>query len=446
MRRLVLSAIAAILAAITAAGGAVYYWQRPTILRVAVPRDSDDQAILASAAHEFAASRESIRLKLVPVETLAESSRALEDRRADLAVVRSDTAMPPSGQTVLIMRRNAALLVAPAQSKLGAIGDLQGRKVGILQGEPGAGRGDYRLLLDTALAQYDVASTSVSRVILTPDDLSRAVERKEVDVILAVGAPGSERLTNAVNTIASAGRGPPVFLPIPEAKAIAQRSPVFEGIEVVRGAFGGALPKPAADFDTLGVSTRLVARNSLSDEAAGALTRLLLAARPRIAARIPAANRIEAPAPDKDAPLPVHPGALAFLDDEEVGFFDKYGDAFYIGAMCLSVLGTALAAATGRLKHAVPTDADRVLGRVVELVKAARSASSAELLDSYAEESDELLGMALAPSVVHSLSANRLGALDLALNQLRNAIAERRLQLAGQARPHFVPRIVRESS
>ncbi len=88
----------------------------------------------------------------------------------------------------------------------------------------------------------------------------------------------------------------PVFLPIAEAKAIAQRSPAFEGVEVMRGAFGGAQPKPPEDFDTLGVSTRLVARSSLGNETAGALTRLLLAARPGIAARIPIANRIEAPA------------------------------------------------------------------------------------------------------------------------------------------------------
>jgi hypothetical protein len=99
-----------------------------------------------------------------------------------------------------------------------------------------------------------------------------------------------------------------------EAKAIAQRSPAFEGVEVMRGAFGGAQPKPAEDFVTLGVSTRLVARNSLGNEVVGALTRLLLAARPAIPARIPIANRIEAPAADKGAALPVHPGALAFLD------------------------------------------------------------------------------------------------------------------------------------
>jgi hypothetical protein len=174
------------------------------------------------------------------------------------------------------------------------------------------------------------------------------------------------------------------------------------------------------------------------------LTRLLLAARPAIAARIAIANRIEAPAADKGAALPVHPGALAFLDDEEESFFDKYSDAFYIGAMCLSVLGTGLAAAATRLTRHRITDADKILRRLLEITQAVRSARHAGLLDGYEEEADELLALALAPDAVHALSVNRMGALTLALNQVRHAIAERRQSFAIPIRAQFSPRIVRE--
>ena len=443
MRRLIFGTIFGSLAAIAALAAAIYYYERPSVLRIAVPRDSGDQAIMAAAAREFAEHLEGIRLKLVAVESLAELSRALQEGHADLAVVRSDLAMPPNGQTVLIMRRDAAVLFAPAESSLRAIDDLRGHKVGILQAVP-PGKMDNQLLLDTALAQYDVPLASVGRVSLTLAELTRAVENKEIDAVLAVGVPGSKGLTEAVNTVAVAGHGQPVFLPIAEAKAIAQRSPAFEGVEVVRGAFGGAQPKPPEDFDTLGVSTRLVARNSLGNEVVGALTRLLLAARPAIATRIPIANRIEAPATDKGAALPVHPGALAFLDDEEESFFDKYSDAFYIGAMCLSVLGTGVAAAATRLTRHRFTDADRVLRRLLEITMAARSARHAGLLDGYEEEADELLALALAPDSVDALGINRIGALSVALNQVRHAIAERRQSFAVPMRAQFSPRVVRD--
>ena len=444
MRRLIFGAIIGSMVAIAAAATAVYYYERPTVLRVAVPRDSEDQAIMAAAALELAGNKESIRLKLIGADTLAESSQALEEGRADLAIVRSDVAMPPNGQTVLIMRRNAAVVFSPAQSGLHAIEELRGHRIGILQSLP-AGKVDNQFLLDTALAQYDVAPASVKRVSLGMTDLARAIEHKDIDAVFAVGVPGCDKLTEAVGIVAVAGHGPPVFLPIAEAKAIAQRSPHFEQVEVMRGAFGGALPKPSVDFDTLGVSTRLVARNSLSNDAAGALTRLMLAARPAIAARLPIANRIEAPPADKGAALPVHPGALAFLDDEEESFFEKYSDVFYVGAMCLSVLGTGLAAAAARLTRHTTTDADKTLRRLIEITKAVRGAANAGELDDYEEEADELLAVALAPGAVHALSVNRMGALSLALNQVRHAIAERRQSLAAPARMHyFAPRIVRE--
>jgi TRAP-type uncharacterized transport system substrate-binding protein len=443
MRRFVFGATFGSLACIAAAVAALIYVERPTVLRVAVPRDSDDLAILAAATRNFAESRETIRLKLVAVENLLQSARTLEEGHADLAIVRSDLAMPPHGQTLLIMRRNAVLFVAPANSGLNGIEGLRGLKIGVLEAPP-AGKGGNELLLETALAQYDVPADSVQRVPLTAAEVPRAVKEKRIDALLAVGVPGSDGLAQAVNAVAEAGAGQPVFLPIAEAKAIAQRSPAFEGVEVLRGAFGGAQPRPGMDLETLGVTTRLIARNSLGNEAAGTLTRLMLAARPSIAAAVPIANRIEAPPADKSAALPVHPGALAFLDDEERSFFDQYADLFYIGAMCLSVLGTAMAAAMAKLKKQSAPDTDRILSRLIELIKDVRSASHMEALEFCEKEADELLELTLALDMVHGLSLNRVGAIDLALNQLRHVISDCRYNLAAPARTQFVPRVVKD--
>ena len=70
MRRLICATIFGSVLAIAAVAAAIYYYERPSVLRVAVPRDSDDQAILAAAARDFAEDQDSIRLKLVAVESL----------------------------------------------------------------------------------------------------------------------------------------------------------------------------------------------------------------------------------------------------------------------------------------------------------------------------------------------------------------------------------------
>ncbi len=345
MRRLGLVAIAGGLAAIGMATFSIYLYQRPTLLRVAVIRDSEDQRLFAEAAKGFVRDKDTIRFRLVPVNDASATSAALEAGEADLAVVRSDIAMPPSGQSLLIMRRSAAVLLAPPGSPYTSVSDLSGKKVGVLRGAAqGVGGGNLRLL-DTILAQYDIASNNVERISLSLTDVPAAIESKSVDAVMVVGVPSSGIVAETVASITLASGGTPVFIPIAEAKAIEQRSPSFESIEVVRGAFGGAPPKPPAAFETLGVSIRLVGK----DAVAGDVTRLMLNAKSSLAARLPGANRIEAPPTDKDAALPVHHGAAAYIDGEEETFFDKYSDFLYLGAMLISVLGSGLAALASRM-------------------------------------------------------------------------------------------------
>jgi len=71
MRRLIYGMIIGSVVAAATAAAAIYYYERPSVLRVAVPRDSYDQAIMAAAALDFAKDQADIRLKLIPVESLA---------------------------------------------------------------------------------------------------------------------------------------------------------------------------------------------------------------------------------------------------------------------------------------------------------------------------------------------------------------------------------------
>ena len=228
--------------------------------------------------------------------------RPLNPNAADLAIVRSDIAMPASGQTVLIMRRSAAVLFATSGSSFQSVSDLAGHKVGILRGPPGGGNGNGRLL-DTVLAQYDVNPATVERVTLTLAELPKALEDKKIDAVLAVGVPSAGQVADAVAVATQVGVASPCSSRLPRPRPFRKRSPGFESIEVVRGAFGGTPPKPLAAFDTLGVTTRLVARSSLKDSVVGDVTRLLLAARPAIADASPPPTALKRPRPKKVRPF-----------------------------------------------------------------------------------------------------------------------------------------------
>ena len=402
-------------------GGMAFWYERPTSLSVAVSsRDAEDRDLILAAAAQLKLGREPIRLHLVPAESAAAASAAIDAGQADLAVVRTDIGMPNSGQTVVILHRDAAILLAPASSEIHEIANLAGHKLGVLQ----SGSGNARLL-ETALAQYDVPPDSVTTVPLQPDDVAGAIQSKRVDAVMAIDVVSGPLMRDLVKAVASAGGGPPVFIPVAEAPAIAQRSPIYESTQIVRGAFGGSPPRPAEEFDTLSVTHRLVASETVAQGAIVDLTRFFLSERSALEAAAPLARRIEAPSTDKGTGLPVHSGAAAYIDDEEETFFDKYSDMIYMGAMVLGVLASGATAMMGRMNLQKAAAIEASTARLIELLALVRAAPSAAVLDGIQGEADHILASAIGDAPA-ALDERRLAVLGLALGQVRAAIRDRR--------------------
>ena len=56
---------------------------------------------------------------------------------------------------------------------------------------------------------------------------------------------------------------------------------------------------------------------------------------------MPIASQIEKPDTDKDAALPAHAGAAAYIDGNERTFLEKYTDYIWFAILILSGLGSA---------------------------------------------------------------------------------------------------------
>lgn len=438
MRRILFIALACGLALAAAGVIANYFFFRPTGLRVAVARDTDDHKLVAAVARVLSSAHEGVRVRVVPLNSAAASAAALQAGEVDLAVVRSDIAMPPNGQTLVILHHNPAILIARGDSGVSGVVDLKGKTVGIVRGTA-LGTGNSALF-DVVLAQYDVPASLVAHMPIDRADVADAMRSGKIDALFVVGPVTSEIVSDVVSAATQAGVGA-AFVPITEASAIAQRTPGLESIEIVRGAFGGNPPRPTSAFETLGVSARLIARASLRDSIAADLTRLLFSERLAIAQISPLANQIEAPSTTKGAALPVHPGAAAYLDDEEKSFFDRYSDIFYIGAMLISVVGSGLAALASRMSSVSHSEFDRILARLLEILKASRSAAGPEELENLETETDEILVASLVNRRIHGIDSHGMATLSLVLDQTRHAIRERRalVERGSGSRPMDVP-------
>ena len=151
MRRIFFIAIACGLALASAAVVVEYFFLRPSALRVAVARDTDDHKLIAAVAHVLSATRENIRLRIHPREYGGGKRGGPPGRRGGSGRRAIGHRCPPNGQTLVILHHNPAFLIARDDSPIGDATELKGKRIGIVRGTAsGAGNST---LLDLILAQ-----------------------------------------------------------------------------------------------------------------------------------------------------------------------------------------------------------------------------------------------------------------------------------------------------
>ncbi len=429
MRRLVYAFVALGATFIALAFVGFYFYERPDVLRIAVPRGGEAYKLVVALAQKFTADRAQVRFKILPVSDLQAAAAALDADRADLAVVRSDIALPTKGQTALILAHDHVVLIAPHGATFSDASELRDKRVVVVETEA-SGEGNLKLL-ELIEAHYGLAEGSIRKKLAVVTELHRLLTSGEADAVLAIGSFSSPLLNEVVRSVTAVdpeGREP-VFIAIPEAPAIAKPMPGLESTEILRGAFGGAPPRPASDVATLGSTLRLLAREDLANSLVGQLTRQVLADRASVAATAPLANQLETPSTDKGEALPTHPGAAAFIDGEEESFFDKYSDMIYVGAMIGSVALSAFATLASRLTVQGYARFDQFLERALTIVKEAREAEGLEALDDLEREIDAILTETLSSGNMPKLDAHQVAAVGLVIQQARLAINDRRRSL-----------------
>ena len=107
----------------------------------------------------------------------------------------------------------------------------------------------------------------------------------------AIGLPDPGALSEAVRAIVRAtGKSPGVI--DREATEIAVQNPLYEEITIPAEAFLAVPAIPDDEVKTVAVAVQLVARNSMLNDLAGEITRLLLTTRAKFAATLPVAGQI----------------------------------------------------------------------------------------------------------------------------------------------------------
>jgi TRAP transporter TAXI family solute receptor len=431
-RRTMFVTLAGVLAVIGAVAGAYYFAMRPITLRIAVgPANSDDLRVVQALTQGFAQAHSQIRLRPIQTDGATASAKALADDNADLAIIRGDLDVPKNAQAVATLRKNVAVLWVPpaakgkkAGPKITKIAQLAGRRIGVVGRTPA-----NVALLKVILQQYGVDPAKVEIVQFPAAEVADAIRNQKADAYLAAGPVNSKITADAIAASTRDG-GTPTFLGIDSNEAIAQNHPVYEAADIPAGAFGGSPDRPDDEVKTISFSHHIVARKTLSESTVAAFTRQLFAIRQAVMTEFPLAAKIETPDTDKDAALPVHPGAAAFVDGEEKTFLDRYSDYIWWGLMALSAMGSAGAWFAGYLRKDERHNNSSLRERLLNMIAAARRSDSMEELDSMQAEADDILRDTLHCFEDGAIEEGALTAFNIALEQFHHAVADRKALLA----------------
>lgn len=421
-------ALVAVAVLLVAAGGfgLAHVWSPHANLRITIgPPGSTAERFITTFASVSKVQHPRVNLDLVRVDDLAGSAKALEERRTDLAIVRSDAGAPANAQTIVILRRDVVAFVLPPHSPVTSVANLAGKTVGIVAGRL---QDTNARVLDTVLSFFNIPTKDVARAFLPVDELAQSIRQKKLAAILAVGPMAPGEVVDVVAAVARATKGTPGILGLDEAEAIGKRFPGFESIDVPTGAFRARPATPSDSVTTLAVTYRFAASELMPNVVAAAIARSILTTKAKLAAVTPLATQIEAPDPDDKSPvLPIHPGVAAYLSNGDQSFFDQAQQYVYLGGVVVSLTGSLLAAASaGRARRRSEAEW-RPIRRLVEIADAAPRADRAELTALEGEFRD-LVSTTLSGSS-GAVSTDCLSAFSTALAHARHALDGRRASL-----------------
>jgi TRAP transporter TAXI family solute receptor len=427
--------LAAGMLAFGVAAGSLYYVLRPTTLRIAVgPAGSEDQKLVQLMAQTFARDNSAVRLSPVTTEGTAESIALFTAGKADLAVARGDLNLPENAESVAILRKNVVVLWAPSglpakgskkppAAKIKSLEELAGRRVGVI------GRTQANVtLLRVILKESGIDPDKVTISQFATNQLGEMARDTSVDAFMAVGPLKSKITVDAIAATAAA-RGEPKFLSVDIADAIAKKNPIYESEEIPASIFGSSPQRPEDKVDTVAVNHLIIAPKSLSDTAVAAFARQLFTNRQQLAREMPTASQIEKPDTDKDAALPAHAGAAAYIDGNERTFLEKYTDYIWFAVLIVSGLGSAGA----WFKHYWYKDEREQYiahrDQLLDLISKVRAAETPGELAEMQGAADGMLREALDCYDDGSIEDGDLSVIGLALEQFHHAVADRRTVL-----------------
>ena len=415
------------LAGIVLGAGLIAYrfYAKPTTLSLAVGSfDGEAAKVAMIVAGRLEATKSSVRVKIVPTDSVLDSAKMFATGKTDLAIVRADVGDLSQARSVALVNKSVLMILALPGSSLTSIEKLRGHTVGVVGGEIN------QRIVDALKKEYDLAD-KVTFKNIAPADAPRAIQSKEASAFLVVVPLNEKYLSLVRRFFRDSHNSFPTLIAVESAGAIADVEGAYESFDIPLGTLRGNPPVPDADLTTLRVGSYLVANKALDAEPITTLTQALISTRNDLVRDQPLLAGLAAPDTDPDAYIAVHPGAAAYYNGTQQSFMDRYSNWIYLTPMVLGALASIFAAAWRFLGIERPEPGEATIKTLFALPRRIREVTSDAELTEIENQVDAALDAEMA-NAIRSENAQDVSTLVSLAHRLEDSIHRRRLVIAAK--------------
>lgn len=397
------------------------------VLKSRAPLFGDRQGGLENNRSIFGPSWR-IRIDIAPQETFANVLQTFAQHKAHLAIIRTDTKVPPRTRAIAQIEHSVLLVGVPKSAKTKTIAALKGKRVAVI-----ANDARDMALVRQILSFYDLPAAQIETA--KPDDWAKLFE---------AGGPAAVFFMARKSGLAAdrfwVAKGQKANFELIEpdgVKALAERIRGVKSETLEAGAISPSPQIPDDDVETLSVDDLLVTHSGMTNAIASQLTAAIIENKDQLGLPGRYAVGVEPPNTDKDALVLAHPGAAEYVDDDTKTFFDRYSDVIYLGMSLASVVGSIFLGLYSTVTRVSPVQAGQLTEALMALTERAKEAQDAASLTTIEAELNDILSHVLAGLRDGSVASDGFDAFRLTFDLARDAIAARARAL-GDASPPAV--------
>jgi len=374
----------------------------------------------------------------VQIVSNADNAKALaqfDRREANLAVLRTDTKVPPRARAIAILDHDLVLVFTPGGKKIKSAAELKKKKVALI-----AENENNAAFIRNILELPDNPAAAPLVQVMPPGTPFDKLFASGFAAVVAI-APAS-KLMKDKSYEQYARKGGLTLNPIEGAKLLTRKYPALSEETIESGTLSSSPTIPEEDVDTVGLQWLLVTQSRMPNPTIAELARLIYENKAELRLENGFASRIEPAVTDKDAFIIAHPGAAEYINDDTKSFVERYSDMMYFAAAALGIIGSICATLYTKVTRVAPEKASELATQLLDIGEDCQDANCVDDLDRMQDELEKILRGVVIGLRDGTISSDGLETFKLGYQFVRDEIAMRREALkrhaqdAAAAAPH----------